>query len=185
MGRADLAVDDPFVPELRAVEQRVVGVDQPLVAAPVDRERGLGAGRPGGLDVRVDVGAAERVDRLLRVADEHERHLAVAERGAHDLPLHGVGVLELVDEHDAVARAQPRGGHLAALADERVVQAGQQVVVGHHAGAPLAGVELVARRSRQPDAHGGDRVVGRVGRLDRGGGVVDRRPRDRQRLASG
>ena len=29
-------VDDPLVAELRAVEQRVVGVDQALVAAPVD-----------------------------------------------------------------------------------------------------------------------------------------------------
>ena len=67
------AVDDPLVPELGAAEQRVVGVDQPLVAAPVRRQRGLRAGGLGRLDVRVDVGAAERVDRLLRVADQHQR----------------------------------------------------------------------------------------------------------------
>ena len=38
-GGADAAVDDPLVAELGAAEQRVVGVDQPLVAAPVDVER--------------------------------------------------------------------------------------------------------------------------------------------------
>ena len=37
--RAHRAVDDALVAELRAAEQRVVGVDQPLVAAPVDVER--------------------------------------------------------------------------------------------------------------------------------------------------
>ena len=34
-----LPVDDPRMPELGAAEHRVVGVDQPLVAAPVDYER--------------------------------------------------------------------------------------------------------------------------------------------------
>ena len=38
---AHRAVDDPLVPELGAAEQRVVGVDQGLVAAPVDLERRL------------------------------------------------------------------------------------------------------------------------------------------------
>ena len=72
--------------------------------------------RVGRLEVGVDVGAAEGVDRLLRVADEDERRAAVAERAAHDVPLDGVGVLELVDEHDAVALSQPRGRGLAARA---------------------------------------------------------------------
>ena len=48
---ADAAVDDPLVAELGAAEQRVVGVDQPLVAAPVDLERRARAGglaRPRG-----------------------------------------------------------------------------------------------------------------------------------------
>ena len=67
------AVDDALVAELRAAEQRVVGVDQPLVAAPVDRQRRPRAGLARRLQVRVDVGAAERVDRLLGVADQHQR----------------------------------------------------------------------------------------------------------------
>ena len=45
LGGADLAVGDPLVPELDAGQQRVVGVDQPLVAAPVDRQRRRGSGR--------------------------------------------------------------------------------------------------------------------------------------------
>ena len=181
---ADLAVDDPLVPELRAAEERVVGVDQALVAAPVRRQRGLRAGGPGGLDVGVDVGAAERVDRLLRVPDQDQRRRAVAERGLHDPPLHGVGVLELVDEHDAVAVAQARRGDFPALALERAAEAGQQVVVAHDAHAPLAGLELLAGGAGEPHPHRLDRAVGRVGGLERRVRVVDRRARDRQRLGA-
>ena len=106
VGGAHAAVGDPLVPEPGVAEQRVVGLEQPLVAAPVDLERGARAGRPRGLQVRVDVGAAERVDRLLGVADEDQRRV-LAEREPDDVPLHRVGVLELVDEHDAEALAQP------------------------------------------------------------------------------
>src|SRR3954447_2364752 len=81
-----LPVDNALVAELRVAEQRVVGVEQPLVAAPVGPQRRLGARRPRRLDVGVDVGAAERVDRLLRVADQHQRDVPVPERGSHDLP---------------------------------------------------------------------------------------------------
>ena len=111
VGGPDPAVDDAFVPELGAAEQRVVGVDEALVAAPVDLERRALVGPVGRFEVGVDVGAAEGVDRLLRVADEDERRVAVPEGAAHDVPLDGVGVLELVDEDDAVAlsaAARPR-----------------------------------------------------------------------------
>ena len=69
----------------------------------------------GGREVGVDVGAAEGVDRLLGVADQDERRLAVAEGALDDLPLDRVGVLELVDQDDPVALPQlatasaPRG----------------------------------------------------------------------------
>ena len=94
--------------ELRAAEQRVERVEQVGVAAPVARERGAMVGDLGGIEVGVDVGAAERVDRLLRVADEDERRVARRNARRRIVPLDGVGVLELVDEHDVVARAQPR-----------------------------------------------------------------------------
>ena len=55
------------------------------------------------LEVGVDVGAAEGVDRLLGVTDEHERRVAV-EGAVEHAPLHRVGVLELVDQHDRPAR---------------------------------------------------------------------------------
>ena len=53
----------------------------------------------GGVQVGEDVAAAERVDGLLRVSDEDQRRVA-AERAVDHLPLHRVGVLELVDHHD-------------------------------------------------------------------------------------
>ena len=61
-------------------------------------ERSCGA---DGLEVGVHVGAAEAVDRLLRVTDGDQ---AVAgEREVEDLPLQPVGVLELVDQHQPVS----------------------------------------------------------------------------------
>ena len=175
VGGPDLAVDDALVPELRAAEQRVVGVDEALVAAPVDLERRALVGPVGRFEVGVDVGAAEGVDRLLRVADEDERRAAVAEGAAHDVPLDGVGVLELVDEHDAVALSQALGRGLAAGALERVVEAGEQVVVGHDRHLALAAFELVAHGERQPAAHRLDGVLRRVLGLDAHRRVV--RPR--------
>ena len=143
---ADGAIDDLLVAQRGAAEHRVVGVDQPLVAAPVDRERRARVGRLGGVEVGVDVGAAERVDRLLRVADQHQRRAAAAERAAQDVPLHGVGVLELVHEHDAIALSQPRGGRRAAGTLERLVEPREQVVVAHHRQLALAPLELLADR---------------------------------------
>ena len=113
-GGLDLAVDDAGVAEPRAAEERVVGVEQALVAAPVRLQRRARAGGLGGGEVRVDVRAAEGIDGLLGVADEHERPLAVAEGAVDDRPLDGVGVLELVDEDDLEAAAQGRHDLVAA-----------------------------------------------------------------------
>ena len=160
VGRAHGAVGDPRVAEPRVAEQRVVGLQQPLVAAPVDLERGAGAGAARGLQVGVDVGAAERVDRLLGVADEHERR-PLAEGQLDDLPLHRVGVLELVDEHDAEALAQAPHGDLAAGVGEDLAQPREQVVVGHDREPALADVELRADRLGEPAAHARHRLRAR------------------------
>ena len=107
--RRDRAVDDSLVAEPRATEQRVVGGQQALIAAAVDLQRGLRDAVVAAPQVGVHVRAAERVDRLLGIGDQHERHAVVLERAVQDLPLDRVGVLELVDQHDLIARAQPRG----------------------------------------------------------------------------
>ena len=63
---------------------------------------------PPGAQVGVHVGAPERIDGLLGVADDgqHVAARAVEEDPPEDRPLHLVGVLELVDERVAVAGAQ-------------------------------------------------------------------------------
>src|SRR5438132_1358929 len=90
-----------------------------------------------------DVGAAKAVDRLLLVAHhEHERRGRARREEAHDLGLHAVGVLELVDQDGAEAAgvALAHGGvprqHGARLADE--------VVEGEDGVLALAGAERVA-----------------------------------------
>ncbi len=102
----DRAVDDAGMSERSRVEHRVVGVEQGLVAAPVGVQGVLRAGRPRGVEIGIDVGAAEGVDRLLGVADEHQagRRAVVDEGPSQDVPLDGVSVLELVDQHHSVPR---------------------------------------------------------------------------------
>ena len=66
-----------------------------------------------------DVGVAEPVDRLLPVADDEDRRRDRIGGGAEpfapaltswrdQLPLRAAGVLELVDEHVAMARFEPQ-----------------------------------------------------------------------------
>jgi len=91
------------VSEGRALEEMSEGIEQRPVGTPVHSERGAGrAGPVRGLEVGVHVCATARVDRLLRVGDKDEGRAVngTAEQPREDLPLHRVGVLELVDERD-------------------------------------------------------------------------------------
>ena len=97
------------VAEFGAAQHRLQAVDERLVAAPVVPEGLLVAGGVRGLQVGDDVAAAERVDGLLGIADQDHRRVA-AERPVDDLPLHRVGVLELVDHHDRPALPHPVPG---------------------------------------------------------------------------
>ena len=74
----DRADDDAVVAQRGAAETPSKRVEQRLVAAPVGAERRRGRRRPRRRpEVGDDVGAAEGVDRLLRVADQHQRAVAV------------------------------------------------------------------------------------------------------------
>ena len=97
MGSTHLAVHDPGVAEGCPGEHHVQRVYQRLVAAPVGRQRRCRIRRCRRLQVSHDVGATEGVDGLLGVADEHERPVTVKGR-RQDFPLHGIGVLELVNQ---------------------------------------------------------------------------------------
>ena len=183
--RRDLPVRDPLVAEPGAGEQRVVGVDQRLVGSAVVAQRGARPRDLGRLEVGVYVGPAERIDRLLGVGDEHERDAPFRERAIEDLPLGRVGVLELVDEHDVKPGAEPPAGGRAARPVERVVQPGEQVVVGHDREPPLALFELLANGDGQAVAHRRGAVGRLLARLELRHRVVDRRPRDPERLRPG
>ena len=97
------ALDDPG-PHLESV--RVVEPDQPVGRVEDRRERAVVApqdDRPrpevalAEVEDVVDRGAAERVDRLVVVADDRHVPVALGERG-DQLGLGAVGVLELVDQ---------------------------------------------------------------------------------------
>ena len=90
-----------------------------------------------GLQVGVDVGAAEAIDRLLGVADGDQP--LVGEGRVEDVPLQPVGVLELVDEHQRVARRQLLGESRSAHRfGQRPGQVADEPVVADLAAGPLA-----------------------------------------------
>ena len=127
-------VADFLAAEVAALHQLHERRHHCVVAAVVDTERlHLGAG--AGCGVAVDVGAAEGVDALLRVADEdHPAAGPVGEGGCHDRPLAGVGVLELVDEHhfEPGCQVAPRAVIIAdgpSQAQHGVVEGDQSQVV--------------------------------------------------------
>ena len=180
----DVVDHDARVPEGGAPEHGLERGEQVGVAAPVDRERLLGQRGVGGVEVGDHVAAPEGVDRLLGVADQDHRRVA-PERPVEDLPLHGVGVLELVDQHDPPALAHPRPGG-GVVVEEGVGELAEQVVVGEDPQLPLAALELGTDRlgERDPQAVGG--LPPGVGGLDAGLRVGDRGlPRDGQRLGVG
>ena len=57
----------------------------------------------------MEVGVAEAVDRLLRIADEEHRRVAAAVDRLEDRELQRIGVLELVDQRRGILRAQAVG----------------------------------------------------------------------------
>ena len=87
------------VAQLRATHQRLEGRHQRRVAAPVVGQRRLRSGGACGSQIGEHVTAAEGVDRLLGVADQNQRCVP-GEGQPQDVPLHRVGVLELVDQDE-------------------------------------------------------------------------------------
>ena len=101
------------------------------------------------------------------------------ERPTQDLPLHGVGVLELVHQDHPEARTQSYAGRLAALrVGQHVAQQDEQIVEVTDTAGPLAPLQFLAGSPRQPDPlAGGARRVGVVG-FQSSRPVADRRPGD-------
>ena len=175
--RRHVAIGDIRVAHVQGIQERVVRGQQGLIAAPVLGESEPAARHPGRLQVGVHIGAAERVDGLLRVADQHQRGLPVPERPAHYLPLDRIGVLKLVDEDDLVSAAQQLARGLATLRrDEGVPQAHQEVVVGQKILVEKPPGDLLACRFGEAPLAPRSAVAGLW--LERGGRIVHGGPSD-------
>jgi hypothetical protein len=180
---------DLVVAERGTLEQRGTGVEQAGVGPPA-RGEGVSLVRlPAGLQVGVDVGASEGVDRLLGVADQHQRPAvggvtgSVDERARHDAPLHRVGVLELIDQCDAVAAPQRRACRWPeVVVTQRPVQVRQQAVVGQQASLPGAPRHLGADPRGQVQPEPGLGVIRRAWRQLGSRAADDRAPQPDQRV---
>ncbi|KAG0741666.1 hypothetical protein G6F24_016658 [Rhizopus arrhizus] len=99
----------------------------------------------------MDVAPAETVDRLLGIADQEQRrrqaqlaHLRrIAEHGVEDAPLAVVGILELIDQRDAVLRAQLPDQRHALRPFQGQCHAIDKVVVGLHPSRALQRVQAL------------------------------------------
>ena len=90
---------------------------------------------PADVPIRADVGAAEPIDRLLRIADDEELAADVVGEEQQNLRLNRIGVLEFVDEDMRELLLEVRA-HVG-VAPDQVAGAGQQVGEIEHAGRPL------------------------------------------------
>ena len=135
----------------------------------------------------MDVGAPERVDRLLRIPDQDQaprRGARLAGRlpmpdPAKDLVLHRIRVLELVDQREAELLPQPVGETSALGSTQRVAKGDQQVVEDELMALVAAAAGLLARRLDHRSSQGERARV--VGRLDR----ARRMPHRLERLEDG
>ena len=134
----------------------VQGPDQARFGAPVGVQFVLGVRGGGRFHVGADIRPAEAVNGLLRVADEEEPvALVPAEDPAEDLPLLGIGVLELIDQGGLVLLADRIGQGLARASFQGVGEPPDQVVVGllfgvlltlaHLGGRPLEERQMVGQ----------------------------------------
>ena len=183
----DRVVGDLGGPEGRATQQQVERAEEARGRAMVDAQDPHVLGVAARPQISVHVGAAEPVDRLLRIADDDHvggrpEPLVVAERTAEHPPLHGVRVLHLVHEHQAepFPERADRDGAAGRIVED-LVQAGDQLAevelgpdlqpapqLGHgrrdEAGPGLRGVRLgppaEASRGRPGLEHGGRIVEG-------------------------
>ena len=83
----------------------------------------------GGGEISEDIGAAEGVDCLFRVADEEEGTARIRAEGAEDGVLHRIGILKFVDKDGAIGRLQrlqktgaPRSLHCTGDFAEEIVE---------------------------------------------------------------
>ena len=120
------------------------------------------------LPVGRHVGAAESVDRLLRIADDDDRarvgELGRREPAVEDPPLEPVGVLELVDEHHGEPTAKGGGGAcgVRGVVGEAGGEVGDERVEGRHGGAASA-IRDVVDDVFDEFAPGGGEGLGRMG----------------------
>ncbi len=153
------------------------------VAAPVAGQRGVAVGGLGGVEVADDVGAAEGVDRLLRVADQDQRGVPVegARAGSPTAPGRCPGTRR---------PAPPGSGPAAAAAaparrvGEGVGKPGEHVVVGVDAPRPLAPRHLGPHRRGEAVPHLGGAARLGVARLEPRLPVVHRPAGERERLGA-
>ena len=125
--------------------------------ARIVRTSPLPGDRPLRVLVGLDVGPAEPVDALLRVADDEEAPRRRALREAQDhLELERVGVLELVDQEvpDPALEVPP---HVRPVTHE--VSRPQEQVEEVEAARPLLGEVVGGGEARRPAGEAGDQVV--------------------------
>ena len=124
----------------------------------------------------MDIGTAESVDRLLRIADEDQTLVAEERRLQHG-PLRGVGILELIDEDRVItiADALCDGACGTTVRQHLLGEPRQHGIEGEHAAACHLGLEARTHRHREIGERR-ETVPERSGSIDEGIEGLDQRP---------
>ena len=99
-------------------KQRIHRADEFGNRTTVDAKRERRLGLAARAQIRLHIGAAKSVDRLLRIADEIARLCTVRVNRLENSILQRIGVLELVDQRGGIACAQ-RSGERGIASHER------------------------------------------------------------------
>ncbi len=140
----------------RRGEQGVDEIQDGRLAAKVLSERqapGSGNARPHGIE-HSRIGPAKPVDRLLRVADDEELAAVeiVTDQGFHDLRLHGIRILKLVDQKSGNRRACLASDH--GRLPQQVPSPNQEIVKSEQARLRFSGREVAGGGLDHVDCRG-------------------------------
>ena len=127
---ADRGELDALRTQMGVTKQLVHPINDPLIRSPVRRQLVGVVHLTGGSQVCMDVRPTEGVDRLLRITDEPQVTTSM-ERRSQNLPLQGVGVLELVNHDQMEPVGERRASHSTTLRGaQRAGQVLDEVVEG-------------------------------------------------------
>ena len=115
------------------LEHRIHRLNQLRLGPPIGAQRGLALGGLLSGQIAEHIRAAKAVNRLLRVANQKKRSVAVLENIEKNFALQRIRVLKLINQRCGELPANLFAQRIAAFRPQRIGQFRDQVAIAHHA----------------------------------------------------